>query len=193
MIRVKNVSQQRAQSCFHLASWYFWNVYPSLSGLLWDSQKELTDCFFFFYAWRGSSVSLCGICVISEWHTECTRKKKKKRYQPEAELKSRSLVSLREARLPITEVKSLITQNTRIRLSLSLFLGCRSLITAPLWSETTSRPSIWLANRGGWPEPPFFRCRTCLLPTYVKHACKSPVSLLPSCRLLCFFFGLFLL
>ena len=142
MIRVKNVSQQRAQSCFHLASWYFWNVYPSLSGLLWDSQKELTDCFFFFFTPEEEVLFLSAVSALSLNDTQSVQEKKKKRYQPEAELKSRSLVSLREARLPITEVKSLITQNTRIRLSLSLFLGCRSLITAPLWSETTSRPSI---------------------------------------------------
>ena len=78
MIRVKNVSQQRAQSCFHLASWYFWNVYPSLSGLLWDSQKELTDCFFFFFTPEEELLFLSAVSALSLNDTQSVQEKKKK-------------------------------------------------------------------------------------------------------------------
>lgn len=80
--------------------------------------ERVNGLLYFFFTSEEEVLFLSAVSALS-----CTthRVYKKKRYQPEAQLKSRSLVFLREARLPITEVKSLITQNTRIRLSLSLF------------------------------------------------------------------------
>lgn len=85
----------------------------------------------------------------------------------------------------ITEVEWVITQNTSFRLTLCLCLACslQLLLLCGLKPHLASA-SDWLTVVHG---PPSLRCKMCLLPAYVKHACKSRVVsflLLTSCQLL---------
>lgn len=126
---------------------------------------------------RKFCVSVVAVCCSSVCDREvrCTRRSK---------LKSRSCISTETS----LQSKRSSTLSHRIW-GLDCHLDCfwrvvfnylSSVVWNHIWTYHLTDLPRWLT------EPPVFRCKMCLVPAYVKQACKSPVfSFLPpmSCQL----------